>query len=185
MESIGQRFKTARERKRVSLSQAAAKTRIKVQVLEAMEQDDFSKIPAPTYARGFIRMYSEFLGLESGPLVQEFNALKPGGKGREEAAPPKKSVVQAAPPPPREEAAGKGEETAAPAAGAGPVSSVAIRRAAYLVGAVVLVVIAIGLFSRGPGKEPADDIPPKPVAPKRDLSAIIDEPRAPYIEASA
>ncbi|HMO51292.1 MAG TPA: helix-turn-helix domain-containing protein [Kiritimatiellia bacterium] len=72
METMGQRFRAARERKRIPISRAAALTRIKVQHLEAMERDDFSQMPAPTYAKGFIRMYADFLGLDSAPLVQEY-----------------------------------------------------------------------------------------------------------------
>lgn len=74
METLGQVLKATRERKRISLSQAAAKTRIKIQHLEMMERDDFSQMPAPAYARGFIRMYADFLGLDAGPLVEEYNA---------------------------------------------------------------------------------------------------------------
>jgi hypothetical protein len=73
MATMGQNFKAAREKKRVSLSQAALKTYIKIQHLEAMERDDFSRMPAPIYARGFIRSYCEFLGIDSAPLLQEYN----------------------------------------------------------------------------------------------------------------
>lgn len=72
METMGQKFKTAREKKKMTLSRAAALTHIKIQNLEMMENDDFSKIPAPTYAKGFIRIYSGLLGLDSEPLIQEY-----------------------------------------------------------------------------------------------------------------
>lgn len=72
MESLGQTLKSTRERKRISLSYAAAQTRIKLQYLELMEQDDFARMPAPAYAKGFLRMYATFLGLEPQPLVQRY-----------------------------------------------------------------------------------------------------------------
>ena len=72
MESIGQTLKAARERKRYTLSYAAAQTRVKLQFLELMERDDFSRMPAPAYAKGFLRMYAEFLGLDPQPLVQQY-----------------------------------------------------------------------------------------------------------------
>jgi len=72
METMGQKFKAAREKKKFTLSRAAALTHIMVQNLEKMEQDDFSKMPAPTYAKGFIRIYSGLLGLDSEPLIQEY-----------------------------------------------------------------------------------------------------------------
>lgn len=72
MESMGQQFRAARERKRINISRAAALTRIKVQHLEMMENDNFSQMPAPTYARGFIRIYAGFLGLDPAPLLKEY-----------------------------------------------------------------------------------------------------------------
>jgi len=72
METLGQKLRAAREKKRITLSKAAASTRIKIQNLEMMENDDFSKVPAPTYAKGFIRIYATFLGLDPAPLVQEY-----------------------------------------------------------------------------------------------------------------
>lgn len=70
MESIGQTLQEARTEKGVSLSQAAAATRIKIQHIESIERDDFSRIAADTYARGFIKIYAEFLGLNPEPLLR-------------------------------------------------------------------------------------------------------------------
>lgn len=70
MESIGQTLHDARVEKGATLSQAAAATRIKVQHIESMEQDDFSRIAADTYARGFIKIYAEYLGLDVEPLLR-------------------------------------------------------------------------------------------------------------------
>lgn len=72
MESIGQTLKSARERKRASLSYVAAQTRIKLQYLELMERDEFARMPAPAYAKGFLRMYADFLGLNAPLLVQQY-----------------------------------------------------------------------------------------------------------------
>ena len=60
-------FREAREQKGVNESQAALATRIKVQHIEAMENDDFDKIAAPAYAKGFIKLYAEYLEAGSGP----------------------------------------------------------------------------------------------------------------------
>ncbi len=71
MPNLGQTLQEARQRKKVTASQAAAATRMKVQCIEALEHGDFSRMAAPMYARGFIRMYAEYLGLEPAPLIQE------------------------------------------------------------------------------------------------------------------
>lgn len=75
MPNLGQTLQAARQAKKVTASQAAAATRIKIQHIEALERNDFSKMAAPMYAKGFLRMYAEYLGLDPAPLIQEYNDL--------------------------------------------------------------------------------------------------------------
>lgn len=72
MATLGQQFKAAREAKGVSEAEAGSATKILTKLIIGMEADDFSLMPAPTYAKGFIRLYSEYLELDSVPLVQEY-----------------------------------------------------------------------------------------------------------------
>lgn len=74
MDSIGQVLREARERKQITTSRAAAETNIKIQHIEAMERDDFSRMAAPIYAKGFIRIYAEYLGLDPAQLIAEYMA---------------------------------------------------------------------------------------------------------------
>ena len=79
METLGQKLKAARVKKGATASEAAAATRIKVQHIEAMKRDDFSPMPAAAYAKGFIRLYADYLGLPSEPLVDEYVQLHAPG----------------------------------------------------------------------------------------------------------
>ena len=90
MAKIGAQLKAAREGRGETLSEAAQATRIKVQQLEGMEQDDFSTIPAPTYIKGFIRLYARHLALDPEELVQCY--LEEASA--EEASPPLGLQVQ-------------------------------------------------------------------------------------------
>jgi cytoskeletal protein RodZ len=63
LHSIGEQLKQAREGRKLSLKQAVQATRIRSYYLEAMEADDFSAIPSSAQARGFLRLYAEYLGL--------------------------------------------------------------------------------------------------------------------------
>lgn len=69
MESLGSKLKIAREAKGLSLSELGEITRIKSQQLEGMERDDFSKIPAPMYVKGFLKLCAQALDMEPGPLL--------------------------------------------------------------------------------------------------------------------
>ncbi len=75
MDTLGKKLKAARQKRKLTASEAAKGTRIKVQHIEAIENDDFSSIAAPTYAKGFIRIYAEFLGLNPEPLIEEYTAV--------------------------------------------------------------------------------------------------------------
>ena len=72
MSTLGDTFRDARLKKKVSLSEAAAATRIKIQTLEGLEKDNYSSIPAPVYGKGFVRMYAEYLELDPRKCVEEY-----------------------------------------------------------------------------------------------------------------
>ncbi|HJS19408.1 MAG TPA: RodZ domain-containing protein [Anaerolineales bacterium] len=78
--TIGQRLKEAREEKRLTLDKVFEATRIRVQYLQALEEDDLSVMPSPVQARGYLRNYAEFLGLDVDKTLEELreaNAQKP------------------------------------------------------------------------------------------------------------
>ena len=88
METIGQQLRAARERKKISLETAAQTTKIKGEYITALEADQFDRIEAPVYVRGFLRIYAEYLGIDSKPLVNQFISLKSAEAGAQ-AEPPK------------------------------------------------------------------------------------------------
>jgi cytoskeleton protein RodZ len=61
--TFGQALRDAREDLGVSLAEAERETRINRRYLEALETEDDSAMPAAVYTRGFIRTYSQYLGL--------------------------------------------------------------------------------------------------------------------------
>ena len=62
-EPIGSTLKQKREARHLSIEQVAEQTRIRPHYLLALENDDLSSIPSLVQARGFLRIYAEFLGL--------------------------------------------------------------------------------------------------------------------------
>ena len=73
--TIGQRLKTEREERRLTLEKVFEATRIRVPYLQALEADDLSVLPSPVQARGYLRNYAEFLGLDVGQMLEELQAL--------------------------------------------------------------------------------------------------------------
>jgi len=73
--SIGERLRAAREARGISLEEAAAGTRIKRIYLEALENEAFSLLPSPAHARGFLRRYARWLGLDETALLAEWDGM--------------------------------------------------------------------------------------------------------------
>jgi len=70
--TIGQRLEAARQAKGVTVSEAGRATKILGKFIEAMESDDFGALSAPVYAKSFIKMYAQYLGIDPRPLVEEY-----------------------------------------------------------------------------------------------------------------
>src|SRR5512143_3304036 len=89
-DSVGARLRQARELRRLSLQEVSEATKVRTHYLQALETDDHSAIPSAAQARGFLRIYAEFLELDLGELL----AALP-----REAAPagPPASIEEAAP----------------------------------------------------------------------------------------
>jgi hypothetical protein len=72
--AVGAQLREARRKRKETASEVAAATRMKVQIVEAIEREDFSKIAAPIYGKGFIRLFAEHVGLDPGPLIADYTA---------------------------------------------------------------------------------------------------------------
>lgn len=78
--ALGEILKNAREQKGLTPSAVAESTHMKVQVVEDLEREDFRRIAAPIYGRGFVKLYAEFLQLDPEPLIRDFMELYGGAR---------------------------------------------------------------------------------------------------------
>ena len=69
MSGIGERLADAREARGLTLEQVERETRIIRRYLAALEAEDFDAFPAEVYARGFLRSYATYLGLNAAELL--------------------------------------------------------------------------------------------------------------------
>jgi cytoskeletal protein RodZ len=69
---LGETLQRARLARGVTLEEAERTTRISRRYLEALENENFGLLPAPVYARGFLRTYARYLGLEPADLLPLF-----------------------------------------------------------------------------------------------------------------
>ena len=72
MSDLGSRLKQARQQRGVSLRDIATATKISVVALEALERNDYSRLPGGIFSRAFVRAYALAVGVEPEEAVNEF-----------------------------------------------------------------------------------------------------------------
>ncbi len=101
--ALGNILKEARIRKELSASEVAAITRMKIQLVQAIEKEDYSAFPAIIYGKGFIKLFSECVDIDPSPLIEEYVSAVSSGKVTQPApAPirkPRKILIDTEPPP--------------------------------------------------------------------------------------
>lgn len=77
---IGERLRNAREAKGLSLDAVEGLTRIRATYLQALEDEQFDRLPGLVYGKGFLRTYAIALGLDPDPLLEVFPSESPGAQ---------------------------------------------------------------------------------------------------------
>lgn len=80
MRTVGQILKEEREKKLYTLDEIEKATKIRKELLEALEAGQYFKLPPPTFVQGFIRNYGKFLKLDPEKLLAIFRREFSEGK---------------------------------------------------------------------------------------------------------
>ncbi len=72
MKTAGQILQAARTARKLDIADVARITKIRPQFLTIIESDNYSQLPSGTVAKGFIRNYSEFVGLNPSNVLAAF-----------------------------------------------------------------------------------------------------------------
>jgi len=91
-QTLGQILRQERELRDIPLDRIEEATRIRAAQLRAIEDDRLEALPAEAYARGFVRTYAEYLGLNGDDVVAIFNEQWNRSAHRAEPAPPQTPV---------------------------------------------------------------------------------------------
>jgi len=70
---------SVRQRRGLTLEQIAQSTRIAPAYLQAIETEEFAKLPGGVYATSYIRQYARAIGFSETELLQHYQARKPQG----------------------------------------------------------------------------------------------------------
>lgn len=70
VQGIGHQLRAARMARSMSIEDVSRQLRISVQQIEAIEKEDFAKLPGRTFLRGFIRNYTNLMQLDPAPILK-------------------------------------------------------------------------------------------------------------------
>ena len=80
--TLGESLRSARQSKRIKLTEVAEKTKIPLERLQALEDDRYGDLPDDVYLRGAIRNYALFLGLGPDEMLSIYRAARPAAEKR-------------------------------------------------------------------------------------------------------
>jgi len=94
-ESIGEKLRLAREARGIALRDISDQTRISMRYLEAIEADDYGRLPGGIFNRSFVRAYAKFIGYDEDQAIDEYaRTLRERGEPDEDSSTkPYKSLV--------------------------------------------------------------------------------------------
>ena len=82
MSELGERLRVAREERELTVEQVAEATRIPLNYLYALEEESFDVFTSDLHARGFLRNYASFLGLDPEEIVDLLDELRGTPRGK-------------------------------------------------------------------------------------------------------
>src|SRR3982750_2017948 len=92
--SFGEQLRLAREARGISLRQISDQTRISIRYLEAIETDDYKRLPGGIFNRSFIKSYAKQIGFDEKEAVEGYlRTAREQGEPEEVATTPYRSHV--------------------------------------------------------------------------------------------
>ncbi|MDD4953706.1 MAG: DUF4115 domain-containing protein [Candidatus Omnitrophica bacterium] len=91
IESSGSRIKKIRLEKGLTLEEAHKKTKIHMNILEALEGDGLTNL-SPIYLKSFLKIYCQFLGVDPKDYITDYKEARKEIRTKEEASVPAKPL---------------------------------------------------------------------------------------------
>jgi len=94
-ETIGEQLRLAREERGVPLREVSDQTRISIHYLEAIETNDYKRLPGGIFNRSFVKAYARYVGYDEKAAVDGYTRYmrEQGDSGEEVASTPYHSKV--------------------------------------------------------------------------------------------
>ncbi len=153
-QAFGAWLRGQREMRSISLREVADASKISFRYLQALEEEKFEVLPGAVFARGFLRQYARYVGLDPDDVINFYLAAQDPDFQKEES-----SVVAE-----------------------GPPSSSWATGLVLAVLVIAFLVIVLALSFRARRDETLEAVPPPIVAPTPSPAVIVEETPPPLVE---
>lgn len=163
--AFGDWLRRQREMREISLRDIADRTKISLRYLQAMEDDRFDLLPAPIFAKGFLREYARYVGLNPDEVVNHYLSVQQKGT-------------------PEDDGGKDGVRKDSTLAGQRPARPKPVRNWTYGLFLFLAVLFLVGLvavlvwYAEHRRDDPAADVTPPIAAPPAPDAVAVSEPLA-------
>jgi cytoskeletal protein RodZ len=85
--TIGEQLRLARQERGVPLREISEQTRISVHYLEAIEANDYKRLPGGIFNRSFVRAYARYIGYDEKQAIEGYSRyIREQGEGTDEVS---------------------------------------------------------------------------------------------------
>ncbi len=77
LDGPGRGLRVIREKQHMDISKVASRLNLGVAQLQALEDDDYDRLPDPVFVRGYLRNYARLLGVPEEPVLESYNTVRP------------------------------------------------------------------------------------------------------------
>jgi cytoskeleton protein RodZ len=152
--SFGEKLKLEREKRKITLEQISASTKIGTRMLQALEEDKFNQLPGGIFNKGFVRAYSRCVGLDEDQTVADY--LQASGDAR-----PASVELESSEGGSHEDSARENEENLGRLEASADAPARQLPWGAFAA-VLLLVALALSLWSRRQREQPRPSVPPNP-----------------------
>jgi cytoskeleton protein RodZ len=83
-QTLGEKFREAREERGISVSEVAEQTRISSLYISSIEKDDYKPLPGGIFNKGFVKSYAKFIGLDEHEALQDYAKIVAQTEGQDD-----------------------------------------------------------------------------------------------------
>ena len=96
--SLGTLLRNARESKKIILEDIATKTKININILKAIEEDDVDNLPNIAYLKGFVKNFAKFVGVDQNQAIESMEVtLQIKNENKSKPAKVEENIIDAHP----------------------------------------------------------------------------------------